>query len=131
MSTAEQNAGQAPPPAPGVKVLGVYLKDMHLPPEVQKEVEDICRERRYRKARHRRGVEEDVKLQYFFGGQTVAYKVTPQGLYVVLVGDLDSEGFTAELARFPREQRCQITLYHPDRWDDPSTCILTLSDDEG
>jgi hypothetical protein len=135
MSTAEQNAGQAPQPGPergpGVKVRGVYLKDMELPPEVQKEVEDICRERRYRKARDRQGVEEDVKLQYFFGGQTVAYKSTPEGLFIVAVGQLTDEGFTAELNHLPREERCRITLYHADRWHDPTTCILTLLGDEG
>jgi hypothetical protein len=45
-----------------------YLKDMTLPPEMQQVVEDYCKEWKVRKAWARREVEENIKLQHFFGG---------------------------------------------------------------
>jgi hypothetical protein len=95
-----------------------YLKDMELPPGVKREMEDYFRTRGIRRARHRAEAEENIKLQHFFGGQWVAYKVTPQGLLIVWAGELESEECAAALDPLPREERCQIVLYAPPRWND-------------
>ncbi len=99
-----------------------YLKDMTLPPEMQKVVEDTCKEWKVRKPAARREVEEDVKLQHFFGGQAVAYVTTPQGLLIVCAGDMEGEEF-AVLDALPRSERCQITTYSPPRWNDGDSMI--------
>jgi hypothetical protein len=107
----------------------VYLKDLELPPEVKQEVDDYCRRQGYRKASERAGAEQDAKLQYFFGGQTVGYKRTPQGLAIVVAGDLESKEFAAVLDPLPRSERTQITLYSPWKWNDDTGELGLLPDD--
>ena len=96
----------------------VFLKDLELPPELKREVDESCRRRGFRKAWLRAEVEKDIKLQHFFGGQTIGYKVTPQGLAIVVAGDIESKEFGAVLDALPRSERTQITLYSPPNWND-------------
>ncbi len=98
-----------------------YLKDMKLPPELQKVVEDTCKEWKCRKPAARLDVEEDIKLQHFFGGQAVAYVTTPQGLLIVATGELGTEDFSAQLALLSREERRQVTIYSPSIWNESTT----------
>jgi hypothetical protein len=122
MSTENAPHTGVPTPAPAGGTVDRskwrYLKDMELPPEVKREVEDYCRSRGLRRPRHLKEVEEDVKLQYFFGGQWVAYEVTSQGRLVICAGDPDSEEFRAALASLPREERRRVICFPVWRWND-------------
>ena len=95
------------------------MKDMQLPPDMLRELDDYCRERKYHKAAQRASAEEDIKLQHFFGGQDIGYMRTAQGLVVVVAGDLASPEFGEVLDRMSREERRQIILWSPWKWNDP------------
>jgi hypothetical protein len=94
----------------------VSLSALELPPELKKDVEDHCR-RAKMSAIHRREVEHQVKLQVFFGGQDVAYMTKGGDMLVIAAGDMTSEAFDRALAALPREERRQVTLYFPSRWN--------------
>jgi hypothetical protein len=100
-----------------------YLKDMPLPPDMQQEVERSLRKKGWRTRDDRRHVEECLKLQHFFGGQWVAFKVTPQGLLILYAGDYSNPEFDEVLNSLPPEERCQVTLYTPSKWNDTETTI--------
>jgi hypothetical protein len=101
----------------------VYLKDLVLPPEMQREVEAACRRRRFRKAAERAEIERQAKLAHFFGGQDIAYTRTPNGPAVIIAGDLMSEAFDTALAPLSREERREVMCYTQDPRDDPVSFI--------
>jgi hypothetical protein len=106
-----------------VPVCRQYLKDLELPPEVKREVEAYCRERGYRRRADLQRVEEDLKLQFFFGGKDVGFMPTPQGRLVVAVGEMNSEAFSVQLGRLTPEERQRTILYSPEPWDTEATRI--------
>jgi hypothetical protein len=101
----------------------VYLKDLVLPPEMQRQVEESCRRRWFRKAAERAWIGEWAKLCHFFGAQDIAYMRAPDGPAVIVAGDLTSEAFDTALAPLTREERCRVHLYTQDPWDDPVSRI--------
>jgi hypothetical protein len=66
----------------------------------------------------RKEAEWFVKLQVFFGGQDIAYMTKGGDMLVMVAGDMTSEAFRQVLAALPREERRQVTLYFPSRWND-------------
>jgi hypothetical protein len=122
-----ENAMPAPNPQAQGGLAGrppcrVYLKDLELPPEVVREVDTFCRERNYGRA-SRQHVEEGLKLQFFFGGKDVGYIPTSQGLLIVAVGEMNTEAFSAQLARLTAEERLRVSLYSPEPWGETATRI--------
>jgi len=109
---AGEPAAAALPPPP------VSLNALELPPELKKYVEESCRGWRKRRAVFRKDGEWEVKLQVYFGGQAVAYMPKGGDLLVVAAGDMTSEAFDRALAALPREERRQVTLYFPSRWNE-------------
>jgi hypothetical protein len=95
----------------------VYLKDLHLPPEMVREVTAYCRELGLwwweRKAR--RSVEEHFKLSHFYGGQRVSLLPTLQGLAVVYVGRIRRDEFPRLLPDLTAEERQQVSFDCPQR----------------
>src|SRR5207244_564228 len=73
------------------------LKDLELPPALTKDAEEICRRQGSGTAADRQRVEQEIKLQYFFGGQDVAYLETDDGLIIVATGDMNSATFNKAL----------------------------------
>ncbi len=95
-----------------------YVRDLDLPPELQQDLEIICRRSDYRKARDRQQVEDEIKLHHYFGGLNIAYLVTPNGPAVVAAGDFGSDEFGRALdALSPRDRRAAIR-YTPRPWRD-------------
>jgi hypothetical protein len=90
----------------------VYLADLELPAEQQREVDEICRRVYWwwQRRKWRRDVEEEVKLRHFFPGKTVAIKHTPRGLLVLMAGDYGSPEYVRFLEGLSRAERCQILL---------------------
>jgi hypothetical protein len=93
-------------------------------------VDAICRRRGYRRAADRQCIEEDIKLQYHFGGQDVAYLPTVHGLMIVAAGSMQSDAFASALAALDPAERRHVTLYSPDVWNDATSSLLTPSNDE-
>ena len=100
-----------------------FLKDLQLPPSLADEVDKSCRRRFFGRRRERREVEENIKLQYFFGGQDVAYVSTADGLVIVAAGDLESDSFGKALEALSADERRRVTLYSPGLWNDPDTTL--------
>jgi hypothetical protein len=96
----------------------ISLNALELPPELKKYVEESCRGWRTGRAIFRKDTEWFVKLQVFFGGQDVAYMRKGDDLLVIAAGDMTSEAFDRTLAALSREERRQVTLYFPSRWND-------------
>jgi hypothetical protein len=92
---------------------------LELPPEIKKDVERFWREHRCRTAADRLQVEDAIKLQHFYGGQSVIYKLTPRGLLIVYVGDIASDEFGAVLDALPPEERWEVIIFTPPKWNDP------------
>jgi hypothetical protein len=120
MNQPDKLPGSAPagePAAAPIPPPPVSLNALELPPELKKDVEDRCRRARM-SAIHRRDVEHEMKLQFFFGGQDVAYMTKGGDMLVIAAGDMYSEAFDRVLAALPREERRQVTLYSPSPWND-------------
>ena len=75
------------------------LHDFPIPPEVEAVIAWHCRRRGYTK-RGRVKVEQDLKLQYYFGGQTVYARRTPQGLQILAHGDPCSQDLQLKREQF-------------------------------
>jgi hypothetical protein len=100
----------------------VYLADLVLPPEQQREVDEICRGWWWNRP-NRQWTEERVKLRHFFPGKTVAIKRTPRGLLVLMVGDYGSPEYDRFLEGLSRSDRCEIVCW-PVRDPQDDTSII-------
>jgi hypothetical protein len=82
------------------------------PPEVKKLV---ARELKNRSVadRERQRITDRFNLQYYFGGQEVAYRQTDQGVEVLAVGP-DEIGEL--LQRVARDERPMIIIGYPEPW---------------
>ncbi len=113
MINTNQSVDRSKAPAPAAISTPQPLKDLSLPPEALKEMEDYCRRYKYRRNEDRRRVEEDFKLQFFYGGQDVALLATKDGLVVIAAGDLSSTEFGQVLDMLRPEVRHQVSLLSP------------------
>jgi hypothetical protein len=113
---AEAPAAVPMPPPP------VSLDSLELPPELKKYVEDLYRRERVRPI-FRKDIERELKLQAYFGGQDVTYMPKGGDLLVIAAGDMTSEAFDRALTSLSREERRQVTLYFPSRWNDLESYI--------
>jgi hypothetical protein len=75
--TAE--AASADIPAPEAVPRRIRLRDLPTPPEVVEEVKKWCRKCGWR----RQDVEDETKLQYYFGGQLIYILHLPEGPVVI------------------------------------------------
>jgi hypothetical protein len=121
MST-EQIRSTARPLPNGDPSTWVYLADLELPPELQREVDERCRRFWWWSRRwHRREVGDQVKLRHYFPGKTVAIKHTPRGRLILMVGDYYSPEYRRFLENLPRAERSQmVSWYVWDPQDDTS-----------
>jgi hypothetical protein len=117
-----QTAAGARPLPNGDPATWVYLADLVLPPEEQREVERRCRQLWWwERRRFRPWIEEEVKERHFFPGLTIAYRDTPRGKLILMAGDYYSSEFAHFLDSFPRPERRQIhTWWIRDPNDDIS-----------
>lgn len=105
--------------------LPVKLRELPTPAEVAVEVDRYCKKLGLTRKRYRQGVEDDLKLQYYFGGQYVGFLRTDEGPVVVASGQLESEEFDRQLDALPPEKRRCIILEPAFRWKDYTSLILT------
>ncbi|HEX5273492.1 MAG TPA: hypothetical protein VFW33_23515 [Gemmataceae bacterium] len=85
-------------------------------------IEAVCRERGFTRGRWRDWVADELKLQYYYGGKTVAVTRTERGFVVLAAGDgVDSPeiaGLRDSLTPAENERTFLETL---PRWDDGAT----------
>jgi hypothetical protein len=97
------------------------------PPELAHAVDAACQEQGVEGASYRRLATEEFKLQYYFGGQDVAYLETPAGRVVVAAGTLGLPDFDAAWQALSPEERLDAILVCPEPWPEepgpqPSSC---------
>jgi hypothetical protein len=105
----------------------IWLRDLPLPADLVPIIDEWCRERWFwQRARYRRYLEEELKLQWYFGGHYVSYLITPHG-YAVLTLDDMSEGATHRLRnQLPAEERDQLRSDLVQKWDSDDGHILSI-----
>ena len=101
------------------------FRDLPTPPEVSEEVKRHCHRLGLRRRRYRQDVEDELKLQYYFGGRYVGYLPTDQGPVIVAAGKLGSEEFGRQLDGVASERRRDVILNVPSPWNDTISQILT------
>jgi hypothetical protein len=92
------------PPVPGL---------LPTPPEVDKFLEEAVLKDRPVGDKARQRMRDDLTLQYYYGGEEIAYRHTPQGVEGLAVGLPTVGKFLREM---PRELDAEVVMGHPDPW---------------
>jgi hypothetical protein len=108
-----------------------FIRQLESTDAIAAEVQKACCRLGLRTAADRARVEEDLKLQYYFGGRDVAYLRMPEGKVVVAAGTLGTEEFRKTLLRLSPEERRHVIVYSPDPWDEGASLAPTPFADEG
>jgi hypothetical protein len=117
-----------PPPAespaaapPGEeKPRRIRLRDLPTPPEVAEEVEQYCKKYRW----NRRETEEEIKLQYYFGGQPIYVLPSPEGTVVIPIEGRYRGMPDLRYVLLSPEERSEACYDVPSRWHDTIAEIL-------
>jgi len=95
------------------------LNDLPTPPEIAEEVERCCKEYGW----PRKGTLDELKLQYYFGGQVIYTVRTSQGVVVVPIPQrLQNAEGVRDLLLAP-EEREHACLDVPSVWQDTNAII--------
>jgi hypothetical protein len=123
---------QAAGSVPEAKPLRQRVRDLPLPPEVAAEAKRHCKRLGLWGAKERRRVEEQMKLQHYYGGKWIAILQTVEGPVVVAAADsLGNPAFDRQLAFLSPEERRQRVIECPVRLFDTESELLTPFSDEG
>jgi hypothetical protein len=123
----QTSAPAAPPQAP----LRQRIRDLLLPPEVAAEAKRYCKRLGRWGAQSLRDMEEQMKLQHYYGGRWIACLETDDGLVVVAAAEsLGATCFDQQLAAVTAEERRHLLINSPTRLFDSESEILTLFPDE-
>ena len=108
------------PPPSQAKISGQppqALKDLPIPPELANVIQqEMARCPFFFKRRWQRWVEEEYKLQYYYGGKEVLYMDTPEGRVVVAAGSVEEVG--AAFRQLPPQESGKVVVYSPTPWDE-------------
>lgn len=99
-------------------VLPVKLRELPTPPEIAEEVRKRCMQLGIWGRKNVQRVEDELKLQYYFGGKYVAYFRSDQGPVIVAAGRSDSEEVGRQLDALSREERQKLIHCFPTVWND-------------
>lgn len=121
-----------PHPAPSSPPLAIPqpLADLPVPPPVIDEMRRRSRQLGWRGRKALQDLEDELKLQYYYGGLCVNYLRTTQGIVVLAAGRSGSPAYQEQLQAIPAEQRPRLVLSLPPRFNDETAEILTPHDDE-
>jgi hypothetical protein len=117
-----------PPAAPSPAERGperVRLRDLPTPAEVVEEAEHYCRKYGWGGERNRREVEEQLKLQYYYGGQAVYILPTPEGPVVIPIAGRYKDMPDLRYVLLQPEERSRASYTVPSRWRDSVSEILS------
>jgi hypothetical protein len=126
----------SPPPAlapavtPEVKPLRQRVRDLPLPPEVAAEAKRYCKYLGTSRAKDIREMEEQMKLQHYYGGKWIAYLRTDEGPVVVAAAkSLSDPVFDQQLSFLTPEERRRRIIDSPIKLFDEESILDALSDE--
>ncbi len=122
-----EGAAFLPPPG---QPLRLKLRALPTPPEVAEELKKHCQRLGLWRRKYAQQAEDTLKLQYYFGGQAVAYLPTKDGPVIVAAGEQYSEAYVQLFAFLTPEERQQAIRDFPSRWNDTTNEVLTPFLDE-
>jgi|GEM_PF-4668627 len=119
---AEQSSQLTPSPvsSPFQAEKRVRLHDLSTPPEVVAETERCCQRYGWK----RQQVEEELKLQYYYGGQAIYVLPTSEGPVVVPITERYKNTPDLRHILFTPEERSLACLEIPSRWREQDSEIL-------
>lgn len=134
-SSAEQAVPSAPPPAGSAREgapLRQRIRDLPLPPAVAAEANRYCNYLGLWRAKNHREMEEQMKLQHYYGGMWIAYLHADEGPVVVAcAGSLSDPIFDQQLSFLTTQERRSAVIDSPPRLFSEQSEILTPFSDEG
>jgi hypothetical protein len=102
----------------------MLLRDQPTPPEVQAALERYGRHRRLR-GRAWAEAEEQLKLRFYYGGQSVIATPIPQGLLVHAVELTDPDAVHALRQRLRGQGHRTVLSLYPRPWGESDPEVLT------
>ena len=130
----ERLAGVMKPSAiatPEPQPLRQRVRDLPLPPEVAAEAVRYGKRIGFWRAKDRRDLEEQMKIQHYYGGQWIAYLRSDEGPVVVAAAeDLNDPLFDQQLAFLTADERRSVLIDRPSRLFDNESEIGTQFSDE-
>ncbi len=121
-----------PPEVARGEPLRIKLRELPMPPELAEEARRYCKQLGIWRSKYVRPIEDDLKLQYYFGGQCVVWLRSKDGPILVAAGRQASEAFGRQLDALAPEERRRVCYSFPCVWDDPASELRTplLSQDD-
>jgi len=111
-------------PAPERQPLRQRVRELPLPPAVAAEAKRYGKRLGFWRAKHFRELEEQMKLQHYYGGKWIAYLQTDEGPVVVAAADsLDDPSFDQQLSFLTAEERRSVLIDSPSRLFDEESLI--------
>jgi len=94
------------------------LDELPTPPELQHAAEAYCTREGIRRKRHKRWVEQQLKLQFYYGGQNVVCVDTREGRRIIAHGTPGSGELRAALERLGPQERARAVVIPVESWGD-------------
>jgi hypothetical protein len=118
--THERGPGEpsAAPPVPQ------KLAELPTPPAVSKRARQYQRQLGLLGPSALSQIEEELKLQYYYGGRHIRCLATPQGRVVVAVHNGNDEDYQRQLQALSPLERQRAVALVPSRWDDETSEVL-------
>jgi hypothetical protein len=98
----------------------IRLRDLPTPPEITQEVEQYYKKYRW----DRRQTEQELKLQYYFGGQALYVLRSPEGPVVIPIQGRYLDMADLRYVMLKPEERDHACYTVPSRWHDTIAEIL-------
>jgi hypothetical protein len=107
------------------------LADLPTPPEIVQRARRHARKLGLWGKKYINGFEEELKLQYYYGGRHIRCLPTPQGGVVVAVHNGDDEDYQRQLQALTPQQRQRAVVMVPFIWNDPNSQMGDIMHHEG
>jgi hypothetical protein len=132
-SSQQGSSEQGPPPpvlpaapSPGEgEPVRVRLRDLPNPPDMVEAAERLCKKYGWWGKQGRREVEEQLKLQYYYGGQALYILRTTEGPVIVPIAQRYKDTPDLRYVLLTAEERPRASFTVPPRWRDAANEILT------
>jgi hypothetical protein len=107
------------------------LGDLPVSAEVAEEAHRQCQKLGLWRLQDKQEIEEELKLQYYYGGQAVYLLHTPAGQVVIPIDEHYKDTPDLRYLLFTPEERPEAVLTFPPRWRDTASEVLTPFHHEG
>src|SRR5438105_7859751 len=96
----------------------VLLKDLETPPALVEAIQAACKHFKFGSSRDQLYVEEELKLQFYYGGRDVACIQTDHGRAVLKAGTPYIDDWPQVLDGLDPDDRHKVMILTPEPWDD-------------